>query len=161
MTGNIEIRGLAEIERKLKAAGRVASAVAERGLARCGAIALRDAVRMAPRSPTKAQYSATLKRKKRTDRKRFFPGGLEKSIETETKGGVCTVFVRRNSFAGKYARRIHDERGVTWHNLGPGSIAKGGPVGEEFIKRAILWNEPTFRKILESELTKEIGGTAK
>lgn len=161
MTGDIEIRGLAEIERRLKAAGRAASAVAERGLARCGAIALRDGVRMAPRSPTKAQYSATLKRKRRTDRKRFFPGGLEKSIETRTQGGVCTVFVRRNSYAGKYAAKIHDERGVTWRNLGPGSIAKGGPVGEKFVERAILWNAPTFRKILEAELLKEIGGASR
>ena len=157
MAGEIEVRGLDDIVKALTKAGAVASEVAARGLARCGLVAKRDAVRNAPRSPTKSQYSATLKRKKRTARRRFFPGGLEKSIETETKDAVCTVFVARNSYAGKYAKRIHDEKGKTWRNRGPGTIAKGARADEKFIERAIKDNEGNFRKILEDELTKAMG----
>lgn len=157
MAGEIEVRGLDDIVKALTKAGVVASEVADRGLARCGLVAKRDAVRNAPRSPTKSQYSATLKRKKRTARRRFFPGGLEKSIETETRNAVCTVFVASNSYAGKYAKRIHDEKGKTWRNRGPGTIAKGARADEKFIERAIKDNEGNFQKILEDELTKAMG----
>lgn len=129
-----------------------------RATARAGALAQREAINNAPRSPTKAQWSAQLKRKKKTSRKDFFPGGLEKSIELSTdeeKGEAC-VFVRGNSYAGKYARKIHDEKGRTWHNRGVGTIAKGIQADDKFIDRAVRKNAGVFKKIYQDELEKAL-----
>lgn len=137
MTGEIESRGLDAILKSLGGAEKIAAKVAERALPQCGAMVVATAVLFAPRSPTKAEFSRTLKRKKETSRRSFHPGGLEKSIESAVEGDRCVVFVRANSFAGKYAKRIHDERGETWHNRGPGTIAKGQQAREKFIERAV------------------------
>ena len=69
----------------------------------------------APRSPTMANHSAALKRKKRTTAHRY-PGSLEKSIECESSADRASVFVRQNALCVSatgynYAKRIHDERG--------------------------------------------------
>ena len=55
-----------------------------------------------------------------------------------------------------YAPKIHDERGKTWQNLGPGSIAKNssGKVGDKFIERAIADNADAFFRILQDEAKK-------
>lgn len=123
-------------------------------MSRCGLIAQREAKRNAPRSPTMRQLSATLKRKKRTIQRRM-PGGLEKSISYEVVrdggGWACSVFVPTNSYAGKYAKRIHDEKGKTWRHRGPGTVAKGARADDKYILRAVRDNADAFRRILEAE----------
>ncbi|MGN0851853.1 MAG: hypothetical protein ACI4Q3_00590 [Kiritimatiellia bacterium] len=160
-----EIHGIEDVQRAIQDIRGVAGVALKRGLSRIGLIAQRDAKAYAPRSPTNAQYSATLKRKKRTSRK-MFPGNLEKSIAWEIVGagtpspGV-SVFVASNAYCRSkrgfnYAPKIHDERGHTWHNLGPGSIAKNtsGKVGDKFIERAIADNADAFFRILQDEARK-------
>ena len=66
------------------------------------------------------------------------------------------VFVGSNSLAGKYAKRIHDDRYKSWWDRGPGSIAKGTHAREKFIERAINDNESQFFAIIESETGKAI-----
>ena len=73
------------------------------------------------------------------------------SISTQLETG-CSVFVASNSQAGRYARRIHDEKGVTWRNRGPGTIAKGARADEKFIERAIKDNVQKFRDFIEHHL---------
>lgn len=147
------IQGLAALQAALKRLQNAPKDNIRRAMARCGLLAVREAKANAPRSPTMKQYSATLKRKKRT-RHRTYPGGLEKSIEYEITQDGCSVFVAKNSFAGKYAKRIHDEKGVTWKNRGPGTIAKGQRADEKFIERAIKDNEAKFTAIVEDEIKK-------
>lgn len=154
---SISVDGIKALEQKLARAGGIAVDVANRGLARCGLIAKREAKKNAPRSPTKKQHSATLKRKKRTKIKMFTPGGLEKSIDATVSNGACIVFVASNSYAGKYAKRIHDEKGKTWRKRGPGTIAKGVRADEKFISRAINANADNFKKILDNEIEKAMG----
>lgn len=154
MVGEIDIRGLPEVERYLRGAGKAVSRLATVGLERCGRLVMRTAKEYAPRSPTKAEFSATLKRKKVTDRKDFFPGGLEKSIEYAVHFGQCFIFVRDNSYAGKYARKIHDEKGKSWRNRGPGTIAKGNHADEKFIERAMNDNAANIDAILKDEFRK-------
>ena len=127
------------------------------GLERAGMLGMRESVRNAPRSPTVAQYSATLKRKRRTAR-RMTCGGLEKSIQYSVNHAnlSASVWVASNSYAGKYARRIHDEKGVTWRNRGAGTIAKGFRADDKFIERACRDNEDKFLKILEDAISKEV-----
>ena len=160
MVGEITVQGVEALCQRLQDAGKIASQVAARGLVRCGYLAQREAVANAPRSPTKEEFSRTLKRKSQTDRKDFFPGGLEKSIEVDyDKANMSVViFVRENSYAGKYARKIHDEKGRTWKNRGPGTIAKGDRADDKFIERAIRDNETRFAEILPDEFRQAIGG---
>ena len=86
----------------------------------------------------------------------MLPGGLEKSIEYEADETHCSVFVAANSQAGRYAKRIHDEKGITWRNRGAGTVAKGPRADEKFIERAIRDNAQTFGAIVEDELRKAL-----
>lgn len=150
-----DIQGLDAVNAAIRDLSKVAPAASRRAMSRCGLIAVREAKANAPRSPTMKQHSATLKRKKRTAR-RLLPGGLEKSIECESSETGCSVFVASNSQAGKYAKRIHDEKGVTWRNRGPGTIAKGARADEKFIERAIKDNAQNFAQIVDDELRKAL-----
>ena len=150
-----DISGLDAVNAAIRDLAKVAPVASRRAMARCGLIAVREAKANAPRSPTMKQQSATLKRKKRTAR-RMLPGGLEKSIEYEATETGCSVFVASNSQAGKYAKRIHDEKGVTWRNRGPGTIAKGQRADDKFIERAIRDNAQNFAHIIDDELRKAL-----
>ena len=150
-----DIQGLDEVSAMIRNLSKVAPTAARRALARCGLVAVREGKANAPRSPTLKQLSATLKRKKRTAR-RLLPGGLEKSIECEVAGTGCSVFVASNSQAGKYAKRIHDEKGVSWRDRGAGTIAKGPRADEKFIERAIRDNAQNFAHIVDDELRKAL-----
>jgi hypothetical protein len=150
-----DIQGLDAVNAALRNLTKVAPQAARRAMSHCGLIAVRKSKANAPRSPTMKQHSATLKRKKRTAR-RMLPGGLEKSIEYEATETGCSVFVASNSQAGRYARRIHDEKGVTWRNRGPGTIAKGARADEKFIERAIKDNVQNFGLIVDDELRKAL-----
>lgn len=152
----VEVRGLDEVMRSFKDAGRIAAVVADRGLPRVGKLVRDEAKINAPRSPTKEEFSATLKRKKVTDRNDFFPGGLEQSIEYAVHFSQVFIFVRDNSPAGKYAKRIHDEKGRTWRNRGPGTIAKGEQADEKFIERAIRDKGGDIDLIFQDELHKAV-----
>ena len=156
MADDAYTRGMDEIAKALQKLQR-ASGNVPRALTRCGRIIQREAKANAPRSPTMKILSATLKRKKRTAR-RTFPGGLEKSINYELLDGgkTLSVFVASNSFAGKYAKRIHDEKGITWRNRGAGTIAKGTRADEKFIYRAIKDNAANLTKIITDEIKKAV-----
>jgi hypothetical protein len=162
---------------KLPGKNREAAQVA---LNRCALLAQREAIKNAPRSPTQSQLnkamtmwapkgSNTLVRtnkegvlvqrprgRKAGSSSRPMPGGLEKSITSYVNGLEAIVFISANSHAGKYARKMHDERGKTWSNLGIGSKAKGARVSDKFIEHAIFDNEANFKKIFDSELKKAI-----
>lgn len=150
-----EITGINELQAAFRQLQRTTGANVRRALARCGLLAVREAKANAPRSPTNRILSATLKRKRRTSRKTM-PGGLEKSIAYEVLPGNagCSVFVASNSLAGKYARRIHDEKGKTWRNRGPGTVAKGARADEKFVERAIRDNLGKYTDIFRGEIRK-------
>lgn len=115
----------------------------QNAITRVGRYVQSEAINRAPISPKQEQLPG--RKKGSTSISKKAPGGLERSIEFEKqKGGMQgAVFVAANSEAGQYAKKIHDERGTSWENLGPGSIAKDGrspdKVGDKFIERA--WDE--------------------
>lgn len=153
-----DITGINELQVAFQQLQRTTGANIHRALARCGLIAVREAKANAPRSPTNKILSATFKRKKRTSRK-MMPGGLEKSIFFEVKpygvkDYVASVFVPSNSFAAKYAKRIHDDKGRTWQKRGPGTEAKGARADEKFIERAIKDNVDKYTAIFLDETKK-------
>jgi len=150
-----EILGLDAVNAAIRNLSNVAPLAARRAMVRCGLLAVREAKANAPRSPTMKQHSATLKRKKRTKRP-LLPGGLEKSIEFDAAETGCSVFVASNSQAGRYAKRIHDEKGVTWRNRGPGTVAKGSRADDKFIERAVKDNIQNFTLIVQDEMKKAL-----
>ncbi len=157
METEIKVRGLKELERALSRLPRRLDAAEARANIRIGFHCVREAKANAPRSPTKKIFSKTLKRKRATSRRQFFPGGLEKSIRSgPASGGGVSIFVAKNSYAGAYARRIHDEKGVTWRRRGPGTVAKGVRADEKFIARAVAANAGNYRRVYEQEIQKEL-----
>jgi hypothetical protein len=131
-----------------------------RAMLKCGLIARDEARRNAPISPTQSLINNTRKTSKRSktqDRStgRAKPGGLERSIKWRAEPDNAVVFVASNSEAGKYALKIHDEKGISWFKLGPGSVAKkGGRVDDKFIERAINDNQDEFARIIKTEIGK-------
>lgn len=130
-----------------------------KGLGEISRAVAKKAREYAPRSPTRAQVTATLKVKRRSTAQ-CTPGGLEKSIRSEVRdvGGTMSaiVFVAANAPAGAYAKRIHDEKGITWWKRGPGTRAKGDKADEKFIERAIADSRKYFKVIMENEMRKEL-----
>lgn len=127
--------------------------------------ALREAKLNAPRGPTQTQLNKAQKaryvakhgsakgfskhkasgmaRRNPNSHSRPQPGGLENSIKAQTVGAKnasemqAIIFIASNAPAGKYAKRIHDEKGKSWHKRGLGTVAKGVRADELFIKRAV------------------------
>ena len=122
----------------------------------------KEAKANAPRSPTKKQHSKTLVRKRVTAVRGHTPGGLEKSIRYEIlPNGDVSVFVPSNGFTRtksgyNYAKRIHDEKGVTWFKRGAGTVAKGSRADEKFIERAVNDNAQKYLLVYEQEIKREI-----
>ena len=75
-----------------------------------------------------------------------------RSISYAVLESSAEVFVPSNSEAGKYARRIHDEKGISWWHRGPGTQAKGAQADALFIERAITDSKPNIQKIIDVEM---------
>lgn len=159
----VEVRGLAEAVEYARRLGYTevpnANALA---LNRIAKIAHREAVRNAPKSPTQQELRSAnpdKKRRKRNPRatSRPMPGGLERSIAYVSNEESADIYVSAGSEAGRYAFRIHSEKGVTWHKRGPGTVAKGGRADAWFILRALEDNQADFQRIFEAEHRKAAG----
>ncbi len=85
------------------------------------------------------------------------PGGLMRSITFASDAEKAEIFVPSNSDAGKYARRIHDDKGISWWKRGPGTQAKGPKADDRFILRAITDNEGPMLKIIDGEMRRVQG----
>jgi hypothetical protein len=84
------------------------------------------------------------------------PGGLMRSISMRSDSEKAEVFVPSNAPAGKYASKIHDERGSKWRDLGPGSQAKGPQAREKFILRAFVDRQQEITMMVSDEMNKAI-----
>jgi hypothetical protein len=84
------------------------------------------------------------------------PGGLTRSIDYRVTEDDAEVFVSANSEAAKYAKKIHDEKGATWFNRGPGTVAKGPQADELFILRAVQSNRQTVLDLIRGELDRRL-----
>lgn len=57
------------------------------------------------------------------------------------------IMVPANSAASGYASKIHDQKGRSWQQRGPGTVAKGPQADEKFIARAITTLQPRISEI--------------
>ena len=158
-----QIKGLPELMAAFDALPVQVKAAAVRGITRGVMIVHRDSVRNSPRSPSQMQKDAARKTKRNTSKQkkprttsRAKPSGLERSIMQAVDASKCegSIFVASNSEAGKYAKMIHDKKGIDWHNRGKGTIAKGARADEKFIERAVNDDAPQVSTVLDSELKK-------
>ena len=138
-----------EALRALDRASGETKAGIRRALSMIGAVVKHTAVRYAPISPTSA-----LLRKLGKGNKQGTPGGLMRSITFASDAEKTEVFVPSNSEAGKYARKMHDEKGLSWWRRGPGTAAKGPQADHKFILRAIQDEEGTIGRIVDDEMEK-------
>ena len=85
-----------------------------------------------PESPTLSMYAkmnqdgVTLR-----DKSSITTGSLRRSITHEVGDDFVSIHVPANSAGGKYAEKIHDKKGVDWHNRGPRTKQKGPKADEE------------------------------
>ena len=122
-------------------------------LTRLALLVHRDALANAPITPTQQTLNKLHGRKRTVHRKataysRPKPGGLMRSIAYRVGLDTAEIYVAANSEAGKYAFRMHEEKGKTWWNRGPGTVAKGTRADHKFIERAITENQPRIREAL-------------
>jgi len=118
---------------------------------RIGQIVKSEARNNAPISPKQSQIAQRNKSGK--TKQKVTPGGLQRSIRVmEVNEKYVDIGVPSNSEAGSYARKIHDFKGVDWHNRGVGTVAKGPQADEKFISRAIQTKLSAIRKVFESEI---------
>ena len=167
----VGIRGIEKVEGKIKGLHLGVRSAVEGAVKTCAIIAKDEAVKNAPVSPTQEQINNAMrlwkpvkgdanrltrkdrhgkrryrKRGRKPDAVRAVPGGLRNSITAWAEGLEACVFVPSNSPAGKYARRIHDEKGKAWHKRGIGTVAMGERADDKFIERAIGDNKDKFYK---------------
>ncbi len=133
-------------------------------LAKAALLVQREARRNAPRSPTQAQKNALKKTKRKGKRNnratsRAKPRGLERSIEQKVYPSLeAEVFVAANSEAGKYAAKIHNEKGTSWRKRGPGTRAKGDRADHKFIERALADSEKKITEDFEKMIERIVKG---
>ena len=125
-------------------------------LSKIGAIVQGTAVKYAPRSKTKTEYVQTLKGGK-TKRKTssFTSTNLKKSITLELKKDSVEIGVPSNSPAGKYAEKMHDEKGKSWRQLGN---QNDGKATDKYIFKAFLDKRKEISKELDHMLDQIIKG---
>ena len=109
---------------------------------KAGEVVVGTAKNYCPMSETAGQISARLKTKKRTEQEDIHPGRLAQSIRLMSYDDKhAAIGVPSNSKAGDYASKIHDEKGSSWDDYGPGTLAKqrsGYKAREKFISRAVV-----------------------
>ena len=125
----------------------------------------RTAAEMRKLNSRREKLRATLKQKAIASGKKTWsppkaaPGGLQDSITAAVRGtghgASAEVFVASNSNAVKYARRIHDEKGKTWKNRGPGTVQKGARADDKFIERAV--NDAKNSGFIRKKINEKLG----
>jgi len=163
VTIDLKFEGRREVIAALKQAEREGREGISRALYRVGTLVKDRAVEYAPKSPTSEELRAFRRKSGRGKRKsagnrkaratsRTKPGGLMRSISYKSNAKMAEVFVATNSEAGRYAWRIHEEKGRTWHKVGPGTLAKGAKADHKFIERAIKDSAKDIELIFRRQL---------
>ena len=158
MTGDVTIddRELVRLMKKLRKASKGNQKIINKMFKKIGAIILGVSRAYAPRSMTKGEYLSTLKggvTKRNTSS--FTTGNLKKSITVEVKSDRVEIGVPSNSPAGKYAEKMHDEKGRSWRRLGWQNDQKAT---DKFIFKAFADKRREINKEVETMLDDVIKG---
>lgn len=137
------------VESVVTDAGLVIDDAVAPAMKKIGVLIQGEAIERANISPTKAQYEKEHGKTKRTN---FNPGGLERSIKSESNKTSASVFVASNAEASGYAFKIHSQKGIKWARRGPGTRAKGKQADHMFILRAIKDNAKDIEEFLAKSI---------
>lgn len=164
-------QGLDRAVKMLTGAVQQVDKAGERIHYRIGTLVKDTAQEYAPISPTtsllnkarKAAGKPKIRHRPRTT-SRPMPGGLTRSITFKSTTTWAKIYVAANAEAGRYAFRIHEEKGVTWWKRGMGTVAKGPKADHKFISRAATDRYDDMKKIVVDETSKLtilnlVGGT--
>lgn len=133
----IDARQLKRLDKSLSKAGKDYRKGAKRFLKEIGSMIQILASKYAPISPNKGQYKRTLKGGKTTRANTSFTSGaLQDAIIFEVGKDQVSIGVPSNTPAGKYAEKIHEEKGKSWKKRGVATVAKGPKADEKYIYRA-------------------------
>lgn len=150
----IDTRELVALERRLALAGKRNPSSIKKMLNIIGVIVKGTAVKYAPRSMTKSEYTSTLVNGK-TKRKVFTSGSLKSSITSEVFADRVEIGVPSNSKAGAYAEKIHDEKGKTWKNIG---WQNDSNATDKYIEKAEKDESAKYMKAVDDYVDKLIKG---
>lgn len=164
MSLTFSLSGVEGVLREMQQAGQQIAKQSARAMFRVGALVKDTAQQYAPISPNQTQKNSLLKRgrkrgaggrfvgRKASATSRAKPGSLQASIRFQSDAGKADIYVPSNSPAGKYAEKMHNEKGKSWYRRGIGTVAKGAQADHKFIERAIRDNESKIDAILNDEL---------
>jgi len=145
------IGDIAEAQRRgvARAMREIAEELKERGRFYC------------PISPTKSQINNARKAKNLKPSKakmRSTPGALARSIDCNATDKSAAAYIAAGSEGAAYARYIHDQKGVKWHNRGIGTVAKGPQADEKFLTRALadLEDEGVIEEIISDHIGEQL-----
>lgn len=169
MSIQFSLSGVEGILRELQQTGQQVEKQSARAMFRVGALVKDTAQQYAPISPsssqlrgaqtgTKRQKAAGKKRRKASATSRAKPGSLQASIRFQSDAGKADIYVPSNSPAGKYAEKMHNEKGKSWFRRGIGTQAKGAQADHKFIERAIRDNESRIDAILKDDIGRGLPG---
>jgi len=159
MSVTINDKELISLMKKFERVGKKNPKIISKMLKKVGVIIQGKAEKYAPRSKTKGEYIRTLKGGK-TKRKAssFTVGNLKKSITLEQKKNSVEIGVPINAPGGKYAEKMHDEKGKTWEELGDQNTNKAT---DKYIFKAYDDSKSEINKELNHMLDEVIKGIFK
>ena len=151
---NVDTRELRAFVNRLDKAGKNTPANIKKMLKKVGVIVQGKARTYAPRSMTKSQYVSTLKGgKTKQAASKFHPGQLKKSITAEQSKNKVEIGVPSNAPAGKYAEKMHDDRGRSWKEL---NKFNDPDATDKYIYKAYDDSEGNIEKALDAFLAQLI-----
>lgn len=133
----VDASQLKRLDRSLTKAGKDYKKGVKRFLKEIGHTISGLAKKYSPESPTMRDYK-NMNQDGETTRANtsITSGSLRDSITYDTGKDFVSIGVPVNSRAGKYAERIHDGKGKTWHERGVRTKQKGSKADEKYITRA-------------------------
>jgi len=142
---SVDTRELVSLHRRLALAGKATQPNIVKVLKTIGLIVGGRAVAYAPRSQTKAEYVATLKRRPPVTKRAtssFTSTQLKTSITSEVFKDRVEIGVPSNSKAEAYAEKVHSDWKMTKHN-------EGSKARKEFIFEAAKDTEREYMKAVD------------
>lgn len=146
-----ELSDFRRATRALKKAGGNARKYKKQANHRLGMLVRDTASLYAPKRPTKAEAKAAGKPGAYSGP----PGALQQSIKAYADEHLVEIFVPLNSPAGSYAWKMHEEKGRSWKERGPGTVAKGPDADDKFIERALADTRQQQARIL-NDMTEKL-----
>ena len=155
----VNAKQLLKLELSLVNAGKSYDKGKKKLLKKIGVIVQGLARKYCPESPTKSQYAA-MNQSGTTERRSssITTGSLRDSITHEVGKDFVSINVPSNSRGGKYAEKMHDQKGSAWLNRGPRTKQKGAKADEKFIFRAGKDSEKETDALIDQVLTEMIKG---